>query len=85
MSCKYSIYGNSCGAKFLNKDGFCEKHAKEKCWCGKQAVEGCCHCGQFVCGRPLCEDHTSFCPAHGGERPKPKCEKCGQELLEDSK
>lgn len=34
----------------------CEKHAKKKCRCGKQATRECSHAGQFVCGAPLCDD-----------------------------
>lgn len=80
--CKYLCYGNKCKAQFLNKDGFCEAHAKAKCWCGAQAVEGCSMELHFVCGRPLCKEHADRCPAHGGEKPAPKCESCGQEIKE---
>lgn len=80
INCKFSTYGYKCSSVFLDANGFCEKHAKEKCWCGSQAVEGCSHCGQFVCGRPLCEKHKTLCPSHGGEKPKPKCKTCGQEM-----
>ena len=78
--CKYSCYGVPCKTPFVNEEGFCETHAGEQCWCGKQAVEGCSMELQFVCGRPLCEEHADRCPAHGGEKPKTTCSECGQTL-----
>lgn len=34
----------------------CEHHKGVKCYCGKQATNECNFAGQFVCGRPLCEN-----------------------------
>lgn len=41
----------------------CEKHSKQKCWCGAQATRECSHASSLVCGAPLCADHR--CKSHG--------------------
>lgn len=44
-----------CGSGKILDNGQCEKHQK-KCGCGNLATHGCSFAGQFVCGRPLCDD-----------------------------
>ena len=83
MSCIWECYGHKCGKEFVNKDNLCEQHSSAKCWCGKQAYHGCNMELQFICGRPLCEEHKGYCPKHGGIKPKPICEHCGQELKDE--
>lgn len=55
-SCCYSEpWQGECGSNAILDNGQCENHQK-KCSCGKMATHGCSHAGQFVCGRPLCDD-----------------------------
>lgn len=42
----------------------CEKHAKNKCWCGAPAVRDCEIAGSLVCGAPLCADHGCSYKGH---------------------
>lgn len=55
-TCQYDMpWRGSCGSKIILDNGQCEDH-QDKCSCGKLATHGCAHAGQFVCGRPLCDD-----------------------------
>lgn len=56
ITCQYDQpWCGSCGSKNVLDNGQCENH-QEKCSCGKLATHGCSYAGQFVCGRPLCDD-----------------------------
>lgn len=54
-SCGFSIaWVGSCKAK-ADETGFCDKHKKVKCRCGRQAIRECdTTVGPFVCGFPTC-------------------------------
>lgn len=55
-TCRYAEpWQGECGSKNILDNGQCEKH-QSKCSCGQVATHGCSHAGQFVCGRPLCDD-----------------------------
>jgi len=55
--CRRSMsWAGQCKSTDINAEGFCEKHANDTCHCGKRATKECGHCGQFVCGAPLCDD-----------------------------
>ena len=47
----------------ITPNEFCEKHAKDTCFCGERATRDCeSTMGAFVCGIPTCAEHA--CPAH---------------------
>jgi hypothetical protein len=50
-------------ASLAFQDGFCERHQKKRCWCGKQATSECPEATSLVCGAPLCDEHV--CQRHG--------------------
>lgn len=38
---------------------YCDRHKDKKCWkCGVQATSDCGHTSQFVCGTPMCAQHS---------------------------
>lgn len=53
--CYAEPWQGECGSKAILDNGQCDRH-QSKCSCGKVATHGCSHAGQFVCGRPLCDD-----------------------------
>lgn len=55
-TCGFSMaYVGSCKSTEISNNGQCEKH-QDKCSCGELATNSCAHAGQFVCGRPLCDN-----------------------------
>ena len=61
FGCRYvPAYSSPCGALIADENGFCAKHKKRAQCCVKncenRATHECNHCGQFVCGAPLCDD-----------------------------
>lgn len=63
-TCLFQGYGPDCGARVVDGTIYCTKHAGAKCiTCGNNANHECTHEGQFVCGNPVCPDHT-FCKHH---------------------
>jgi len=56
MSCQFVIaWVGTCKKPTKEGKDYCEKHEKEKCSCGGQAVTECsATIGPMVCGRPLC-------------------------------
>ena len=50
-------WANKCDCNVLLENGQCEDHQK-LCSCGKLATRECANAGQFVCGRPLCDNCT---------------------------
>lgn len=64
--CKWTFYGHQC-TKTSTKE-FCDEHSGKTCShrdseggiaCGKPADHGCPTELQFVCGFPLCHEHSS--------------------------
>ncbi len=55
-TCNYSeAYRGRCGAPGTVGER-CERHAAVTCQCGAPATHECSYAGQFVCGRPLCDE-----------------------------
>lgn len=48
-------WSQPCGSTKILDNGQCENH-QGKCSCGKVATHACSFAGQFICGRPLCDD-----------------------------
>lgn len=46
-----------CGEKLVEDEEFCVRHAKQRCWCGVQAVKNCSIASSLVCGQPTCAEH----------------------------
>jgi hypothetical protein len=54
--CQFSqAWVGRCESTNILDNGQCEKH-QDKCSCGELATNSCAHAGQFVCGRPLCDN-----------------------------
>lgn len=54
--CTYSkAWVGGCKSEKILDNGQCEDH-QGKCSCGNLATHDCAHAGQFVCGRPLCDE-----------------------------
>lgn len=82
QSCKFDLaWIGPCKKETSGR--FCDDHAKEKCWCGEQAVRQCDVAGSFVCGSPICGDHQCKNVARGltGSDGNPHSER-GQEQYE---
>lgn len=56
VTCQYVLpWQGQCKCTDILDNGNCKEH-QDRCSCGKLATHGCAHAGQFVCGRPLCDD-----------------------------
>ena len=56
LTCGFDrAWQGSCKCTDILDNGQCESH-QDKCSCGKLATRSCEHTGQFVCGRPLCDE-----------------------------
>ncbi|WP_407330596.1 hypothetical protein [Enterovibrio sp. 27052020O] len=56
VTCQFSqAWQGQCKCTDILDNGQCKAH-QERCSCGSLATNSCAHAGQFVCGRPLCDD-----------------------------